>query len=445
MDLVGTFIPWIVTFGLVAVVTATFVERLIPMLPSYVLLVVIGIASAEGYFSLPAAIALSTVGSVLGCMAVYAIGTVTGESRFRNFLERLARLVGIQPVRFNLWLERLRANEYSAVASAQIVPGIRVVAPGISGLLRANFGGFVAATTIGVALWDTIFIGVGYVAKFAADDTNASVLALETVIVLLVAEALFFSFWSARAKRKASGRSVNDRERHGAKDLLLFLRAWAAHPLRIAAVSPSSSSLADLITSEITSASSPVIELGPGTGVFTRALVARGVPEDRLVLVEAEVGFSQLLARRFPSAHVLSIDAAHFGRAKIPGSAPAGAAISGLPLLSMSPRKVIAILDGTFDRLRPHGALYQFTYGLRCPIPRWILDRLGLKAVRIGGTMANVPPASVYRITRRRARRESGADRVRAVVDFENECKLSKPPVETTPLSGTRVRMKLHS
>ncbi|TJW02584.1 MAG: membrane-associated protein, partial [Mesorhizobium sp.] len=87
MDLVGTFIPWIVTFGLVAVVTATFVERLIPMLPSYVLLVVIGIASAEGYFSLPAAIALSTVGSVLGCMAVYAIGTVTGESRFRNFLE----------------------------------------------------------------------------------------------------------------------------------------------------------------------------------------------------------------------------------------------------------------------------------------------------------------------------------------------------------------------
>jgi phospholipid N-methyltransferase len=67
----------------------------------------------------------------------------------------------------------------------------------------------------------------------------------------------------------------------------------------------------------------------------------------------------------------------------------------------MPAKTVIGILDGAFRHLRPEGAFYQFTYGPRCPIPRAILDRLGLKAVKIGRAVANVPPASVYRITRR--------------------------------------------
>jgi phosphatidylethanolamine/phosphatidyl-N-methylethanolamine N-methyltransferase len=68
----------------------------------------------------------------------------------------------------------------------------------------------------------------------------------------------------------------------------------------------------------------------------------------------------------------------------------------------MPPRKIMAILLGAFGYLRPGGSFYQFTYGPRCPVPRPILDRLGLKARRIGGTVRNLPPAAAYRITRRR-------------------------------------------
>jgi phospholipid N-methyltransferase len=75
--------------------------------------------------------------------------------------------------------------------------------------------------------------------------------------------------------------------------------------------------------------------------------------------------------------------------------------VSGLPLLSMRPRQVMAILSGAFSYTRPTGRFYQFTYGPFCPIPRTVLDRLELKAKRIGGTVRNLPPASVYRITRR--------------------------------------------
>ena len=64
--------------------------------------------------------------------------------------------------------------------------------------------------------------------------------------------------------------------------------------------------------------------------------------------------------------------------------------------------------------MRPTGSFYQFTYGPRCPVPRPILDRLGLKATRVGGTIRNIPPASVYRITRRQplaiVRRASTSD-----------------------------------
>lgn len=180
-----------------------------------------------------------------------------------------------------------------------------------------------------------------------------------------------------------------------------FLRAWLANPLRVGSIRPSGAALADLMTSEISSDTGLVIELGPGTGVFTRALLARGVRERDLTLVECGSDFVSILDRRFPEARVLRSDAARLHQAALFAGAPVGAVVSGLPLVSMSPSKILAIVSGAFRYLRPGGALYQFTYLPRCPVPRVILDRLGLRAARMGSAIANVPPASAYRITRR--------------------------------------------
>lgn len=184
-------------------------------------------------------------------------------------------------------------------------------------------------------------------------------------------------------------------------DTFQFFRLWVANPLRVAAVAPSGEALARLMTEEISGETGPVIELGPGTGVFTRALLGRGVGEGDLTLIEYGSDFTRMLQLRFPRARVLWMDAAQLARFDLYAGAPVGAVVSGLPLLSMSPRKVTAILQGAFSYVRPGGAFYQFTYGPRCPVPRPILDRLGLKATRIGRTVRNLPPAAVYRITRR--------------------------------------------
>jgi phospholipid N-methyltransferase len=185
-------------------------------------------------------------------------------------------------------------------------------------------------------------------------------------------------------------------------DFWHFFRSWASNPLRVGAVAASGETLARLITQEIDAASGPVIELGPGTGVFTRALLARGVAEEDLTLIEYGAEFMPSLQRRFPLARVMRMDASRLRKAHILDAPIAGAAVSGLPLLSMSHRQQTAILAGVFTYLRPGASLYQFTYGPRCPVPRRILDRLGLKAVRVGGTVRNIPPAAVYRISRRR-------------------------------------------
>lgn len=186
-------------------------------------------------------------------------------------------------------------------------------------------------------------------------------------------------------------------------DLPLFFSAWLRQPHRVAAIAPSSAALASAITAEITPACAPVIELGPGTGVFTRALLARGISETDLALIEYGAEFARILRHRFPAARVVTMDAARLTETPLFGAKRAGAVVSGLPLLAMPARKVTAVLEGAFGHLRAEGAFYQFTYGLGCPVPRRILEPMGLKAVRTGGALINMPPASVYCIRRHAA------------------------------------------
>lgn len=179
-----------------------------------------------------------------------------------------------------------------------------------------------------------------------------------------------------------------------------FFRSWLSDPMRVASVAPSSHALAKLMTREIDLSHAPVLELGPGTGVFTRALLDRGLAEQHLTLIEYGADFAAPLRLQFPRARVVEADAARLPRLGLFASQSLGAAISGLPLLSLPPRKVMTILAGVFASLRPGSCFYQFTYGPRCPVPRAILERLGLETQRIGGTWRNLPPASVYRFSR---------------------------------------------
>jgi phosphatidylethanolamine/phosphatidyl-N-methylethanolamine N-methyltransferase len=186
-----------------------------------------------------------------------------------------------------------------------------------------------------------------------------------------------------------------------AADFGRFFLSWLSSPLRVAAVAPSGKALARLMTMDVTDRTGPVLELGPGTGVFTRALLERGIREEDLTLIEFGGEFVDILEKRFRQARVLRMDAAELLHKRLYAGRPVGVVLSGLPLLSMPNRKVTRILNGALEYMRADGAFYQFTYGRRCPISDAVLEQLGLEAERIGRTIFNIPPAAVYRITRK--------------------------------------------
>lgn len=183
-------------------------------------------------------------------------------------------------------------------------------------------------------------------------------------------------------------------------DAAKFVREWLRHPLDIAAVAPSGKALASLITREIDGSSGTVLELGPGTGVFTRALAQRGVAERDLTLIELSSSFAGLLESRFPASTILNVDAADLRNSGLPAAQRFGAVVCGLGLRNMPSSQVEGIIQGSFAVLAPRASFYLFTYGGRCSVPNDVLDRLGLSAEKVGSTLCNLPPASVYRLRR---------------------------------------------
>ncbi|MGU7782588.1 class I SAM-dependent methyltransferase [Burkholderia sp. PU8-34] len=183
---------------------------------------------------------------------------------------------------------------------------------------------------------------------------------------------------------------------------MLFLRTWLRNPRRVGALAPSSPALATLMTAQIPHDSAAVIELGAGTGVFTRALLARGVDSNRLVLVEADPAFAGALRRQFPTLRVMQMDATELGMTGgFFGAEQAHAIVSGLPLVAMPVEQAVAIVQGAFaHHLDAGGAFYQFTYAPRCPIPARHLEAIGIRAARVGIAWMNFPPAFVYRFER---------------------------------------------
>jgi phospholipid N-methyltransferase len=116
--------------------------------------------------------------------------------------------------------------------------------------------------------------------------------------------------------------------------------------------------------------------------------------------VEREQQFVKILARRFPRCHVVAADALEL-EAQLGASAGFDFVISGLPLLCFSPEKRYRALEQAFRLLNPHGRLHQFTYGGRCPVDKDLRGLLRVDSVLLGIAPLNLPPAFVYRLTRR--------------------------------------------
>ncbi|MEM0907574.1 MAG: rRNA adenine N-6-methyltransferase family protein [Pseudomonadota bacterium] len=177
-------------------------------------------------------------------------------------------------------------------------------------------------------------------------------------------------------------------------DEFRFLRNWAGNPLRVGAVAPSSQELCRLMAQYVeVDRPGVIVELGPGTGAVTQAMLDRGVDPDRLVLIEYSPDFCALLRERFPGVNVVNGNA--YAMAAVMeelGNPPIASVISGLPLVVKPLPERQALLLDAFARMAPGAPFIQFSYMLMPPVK-------GLMGITISSTrwvLANLPPARVW-------------------------------------------------
>jgi phosphatidylethanolamine/phosphatidyl-N-methylethanolamine N-methyltransferase len=178
-------------------------------------------------------------------------------------------------------------------------------------------------------------------------------------------------------------------------DEVRFIRSWIERPLSTGAVAPSSKILARTMARYVDpNSSGPVVELGPGTGPVTEALVKAGVGPSRLVLVEFNPTFCRLLRTRYPEATLVQGDA--YSMRRLLESLllePASAVVSGLPLMTKPIKMRLRLVRDAFELMLPGAPFVQFTYSVASPVPSRVKGFSAEPSERI---WMNLPPARVW-------------------------------------------------
>ena len=168
-----------------------------------------------------------------------------------------------------------------------------------------------------------------------------------------------------------------------------FISRLLASPRNVGAIAPSGHMLADAMVAPLPLAG-PILELGPGPGAFTQALLKKGLPAAQLTLVERDPEFVRTLQKKFPGVKVILGDALQLAQV-LPDLKYAGV-ISGLPLLNFPEAAREKLLQDILDHLQPGAPFVQFSYGLRSPLP----EMENVSVTKAAYIWNNLPPARVW-------------------------------------------------
>jgi phosphatidylethanolamine/phosphatidyl-N-methylethanolamine N-methyltransferase len=191
------------------------------------------------------------------------------------------------------------------------------------------------------------------------------------------------------------------KERLGRKfdEEIRFFKGWMDGPKQVGAICPTSSVTAKRMASVIDTASGlPVLELGPGTGIITKAILERGVAPENLVSIEYSTDFYQHLTRSFAGVNFINGDA--FDLQKTLGAwntRTFDSVISAIPLLSFPMERRIALIEDLFDRMPAGRPVLQITYSPVSPI---IANPDRYKIRHFDFVVRNLPPAQLWSYTR---------------------------------------------
>lgn len=199
MDPLGNLVDWIEIYGIFGLFAIELAERFLPALPSYGVLVAIGV-SADGIWFLLTAVIATTLGSFMGALGLYFLVRAIGRKKSATLLYAVGRWVGLSHPHIDWTLSSLQAREGLLTILSQLIPTIRLISPIAAGLLGTNTPQFVSGMAVGIVLWNGLFIAAGYLAGLAFPGINSSLLALKILVVLVVAEIVTALVWQLQRR-----------------------------------------------------------------------------------------------------------------------------------------------------------------------------------------------------------------------------------------------------
>ncbi len=183
---------------------AVALENLFPPIPSEVILPMAGFAASQGEMSLAGAIAWTTLGSVVGALALYSLWVALGRERIRAIAAKLP-LVKVSDIdRTEAWFAR---HGGKAVFFGRMIPIFRSLISVPAGVERMPVGRFLLYTASGSLIWNTVFVMAGYLLgeNWHAVEGYAGVFQKVVVVACVLAAGWFVV---ARVTRRRRGRDA---------------------------------------------------------------------------------------------------------------------------------------------------------------------------------------------------------------------------------------------
>jgi phosphatidylethanolamine/phosphatidyl-N-methylethanolamine N-methyltransferase len=178
-------------------------------------------------------------------------------------------------------------------------------------------------------------------------------------------------------------------------DELKFFKGWIDKPKAVGSIVPTSSITARKMASVVNPMSGlPVLEVGPGTGVITRAILAHGVKPENLYAVEYSPDFVRHLRQLYPGVNVIEGDAFNLDATLGDKSGLTfDSVVSGVPLLNFPVAQRIAYIESLLSRIPTGRPIVQLTYGPLSPIPP---GRGDYTVEHFHFVIRNIPPTQLW-------------------------------------------------
>jgi membrane protein DedA with SNARE-associated domain len=198
---VPAFITLLAEAGPIGVGIVALAEKFFPVVPSYVVFVLLGMTAASGQSDLAVTVAATATGSTLGALGWYGLGLALGPRRTEALIERFGQFIFLKPALYQRMAGAYRRNHFWVTVVGQTIPAVRVYLSIPAGVLKLAILNFLGATLIGSMVWSGPLLTLGYVLRERSADAAFSGLLVVTAVVGLE----FLGLLALHLARRSSG------------------------------------------------------------------------------------------------------------------------------------------------------------------------------------------------------------------------------------------------